>query len=260
MGRSLRVFFFSSRRRHTRFDCDWSSDVCSSDLPDLVVLSGGRAGLRRLRQLLATIARICGSRNGGPHLVPACRSRIAVSPPAIAAPTLKHQEEAWPRAWQTCRRAGLESSMDKRDNGAERVRGAGPAPSEKGEWSMRILNKSVGIAAILASALVSLGAPRAAAQTGSISGQILDVNGKPWAELTVQATSDQGAKQTAKTDNDGKYSIPSLRPGIYTVTITGFPPPNDKQPAYDFAKVKVGGGEDAKADANFKEIMAKQGA
>src|SRR2546430_8492397 len=25
--------FFSSRRRHTRFDCDWSSDVCSSDLP-----------------------------------------------------------------------------------------------------------------------------------------------------------------------------------------------------------------------------------
>src|SRR5260370_27360173 len=26
------VFFFSSRRRHTRFKCDWSSDVCSSDL------------------------------------------------------------------------------------------------------------------------------------------------------------------------------------------------------------------------------------
>src|SRR2546430_1696365 len=25
------IFFFSSRRRHTRFDCDWSSDVCSSD-------------------------------------------------------------------------------------------------------------------------------------------------------------------------------------------------------------------------------------
>src|SRR6266480_6880148 len=26
-------FFFSSRRRHTRLTCDWSSDVCSSDLP-----------------------------------------------------------------------------------------------------------------------------------------------------------------------------------------------------------------------------------
>src|SRR2546430_17263934 len=30
------LFFFSSRRRHTRFDCDWSSDVCSSDLGYLV--------------------------------------------------------------------------------------------------------------------------------------------------------------------------------------------------------------------------------
>src|SRR2546430_3175037 len=29
---SVAIFFFSSRRRHTRFDCDWSSDVCSSDL------------------------------------------------------------------------------------------------------------------------------------------------------------------------------------------------------------------------------------
>src|SRR5256886_10969998 len=28
----LLCYFFSSRRRHTRFDCDWSSDVCSSDL------------------------------------------------------------------------------------------------------------------------------------------------------------------------------------------------------------------------------------
>src|SRR5256886_2367668 len=30
--RGVNFFFFSSRRRHTRFDCDWSSDVCSSDL------------------------------------------------------------------------------------------------------------------------------------------------------------------------------------------------------------------------------------
>src|SRR2546427_4790874 len=32
VGSVVRLFFFSSRRRHTRFDCDWSSDVCSSDL------------------------------------------------------------------------------------------------------------------------------------------------------------------------------------------------------------------------------------
>src|SRR5256886_10503839 len=34
-------FFFSSRRRHTRFDCDWSSDVCSSDLAGGVFLWEG---------------------------------------------------------------------------------------------------------------------------------------------------------------------------------------------------------------------------
>src|SRR5256886_9207972 len=36
-------FFFSSRRRHTRFDCDWSSDVCSSDLTEakLVITADG---------------------------------------------------------------------------------------------------------------------------------------------------------------------------------------------------------------------------
>src|SRR5882762_10849358 len=30
-------FFFSSRRGHTRFKCDWSSDVCSSDLRGRIV-------------------------------------------------------------------------------------------------------------------------------------------------------------------------------------------------------------------------------
>src|SRR2546430_12151560 len=43
-------FFFSSRRRHTRFDCDWSSDVCSSDLraesgrPGAGARKSGKAG------------------------------------------------------------------------------------------------------------------------------------------------------------------------------------------------------------------------
>src|SRR5690606_40649308 len=33
------TFFFSSRRRHTRFSRDWSSDVCSSDLPSILALT-----------------------------------------------------------------------------------------------------------------------------------------------------------------------------------------------------------------------------
>src|SRR6266446_9615570 len=43
-------FFFSSRRRHTRLQGDWSSDVCSSDLPHLARLEDGlEAALSRLR-------------------------------------------------------------------------------------------------------------------------------------------------------------------------------------------------------------------
>src|SRR5690606_40595789 len=49
---SIRLcFFFSSRRRHTRFSRDWSSDVCSSDLSRLSkdrVVRGTRAA-RRVR-------------------------------------------------------------------------------------------------------------------------------------------------------------------------------------------------------------------
>src|SRR2546427_1229874 len=45
----ISIFFFSSRRRHTRFDCDWSSDVCSSDL------FMGRAPLSTLVGFNATI-------------------------------------------------------------------------------------------------------------------------------------------------------------------------------------------------------------
>src|SRR2546430_10003990 len=61
------MFFFSSRRRHTRFDCDWSSDVCSSDLyaPGVAAVApttvfadtvrlGGQYGDLRLDVALAT--------------------------------------------------------------------------------------------------------------------------------------------------------------------------------------------------------------
>src|SRR5437588_8457056 len=43
-------FFFSSRRRHTRSLCDWSSDVCSSDLKD-----GVPVGVRVAEELLVAI-------------------------------------------------------------------------------------------------------------------------------------------------------------------------------------------------------------
>src|SRR5207253_6007813 len=58
------VFFFSSRRRHTRWPRDWSSDVCSSDLERHAVqpavagthgLEGSRLLDRRLEALLVVL-------------------------------------------------------------------------------------------------------------------------------------------------------------------------------------------------------------
>src|SRR6267142_5752650 len=43
-------FFFSSRRRHTRLTCDWSSDVCSSDLEAEAREVLKRVGLEHLAQ------------------------------------------------------------------------------------------------------------------------------------------------------------------------------------------------------------------
>src|SRR5437588_8318151 len=52
-------FFFSSRRRHTRSLCDWSSDVCSSDLlwaahlkPEMGGQGYGQVKLALLNELL----------------------------------------------------------------------------------------------------------------------------------------------------------------------------------------------------------------
>src|SRR5688572_32975630 len=67
------IFFFSSRRRHTRFDCDWSSDVCSSDLREFAQTfgGGGRSGLFWAWGLLLCylrrrdVSRAAGGRGGG---------------------------------------------------------------------------------------------------------------------------------------------------------------------------------------------------
>src|SRR3712207_8144810 len=46
------LFFFSSRRRHTRYWRDWSSDVCSSDL-------GRHTGMRLVIGMILAEPRLC---------------------------------------------------------------------------------------------------------------------------------------------------------------------------------------------------------
>jgi hypothetical protein len=62
----------------------------------------------------------------------------------------------------------------------------------KGAKGMKRANNFLVLAAVVFAALISVLAPAASAQTGSVSGVILDVNEKPWAGVTVQAVSDQG--------------------------------------------------------------------
>src|SRR5256885_12888555 len=68
-------FFFSSRRRHTRLQGDWSSDVCSSDLPKTSrqMLWNRRCVTDRERQEQRRIGG-CGQR-AGCHHPPCSRSR-----------------------------------------------------------------------------------------------------------------------------------------------------------------------------------------
>ena len=121
---------------------------------------------------------------------------------------------------------------------------------------MRETAKTWLLAAVTLAALVFAMTPRASAQgDGTITGQVMDVAGKPWVDIAVQVVSEQGAKQETKTDKDGKYSIRNLRSGVYSVFIV-LPAPN--QP-YEI-KTRVQGGQPVTVDANFKDIVAKQGA
>src|SRR5205807_3626625 len=108
-------FFFSSRRRHTRLQGDWSSDVCSSDL------SSAAQALSR-----ASTAPARASRAGGGGRSPAqglrrrrgapCLSRVR---PLLPLPPLRSEER---RVGKACclavaRDASWKESCDVKDHG-----------------------------------------------------------------------------------------------------------------------------------------------
>src|SRR6266568_5739847 len=81
-------FFFSSRRRHTRWNCDWSSDVCSSDLrglrPDVIVIEPAPFGYESADMLAGLMAArpearviVLTSDHDVTHAVEAARAGVA---------------------------------------------------------------------------------------------------------------------------------------------------------------------------------------
>src|SRR3712207_7677552 len=91
---SCDVFFFSSRRRHTRYWRDWSSDVCSSDLPDLPPARRGHYQDRAVQLLRQAI-----------DLTPAAQRgtfwRMTIAPDAALDPIRRRSEER--RVGKECR-------------------------------------------------------------------------------------------------------------------------------------------------------------
>src|SRR5690606_41133853 len=78
-------FFFSSRRRHTRFSRDWSSDVCSSDLP------GGR--LSPSDPMLKSQPAICSAVAGAPRFGSASSGAMSSSAGAFEGSIAKPRSE-----------------------------------------------------------------------------------------------------------------------------------------------------------------------
>src|SRR5438034_9528246 len=96
-----RDFFFSSRRRHTRSLCDWSSDVCSSDLR----LAGNDERL--------ALGRTLGEFN---------RGVIEILPPSVAKPDAddrRRSEER--RVGKECRSRWVLDHKKKKENSARLI-------------------------------------------------------------------------------------------------------------------------------------------
>jgi tetratricopeptide (TPR) repeat protein len=93
-------------------------------------------------------------------------------------------------------------------------------------------------------------APRiaSAADTGILSGQIKDADGKPWPNITVGATVVEGTPgQTATTDAEGRFKISGLAAGIYIVSIT------QNGNLLLQIKAKVANNTETPADVNFHD-------
>src|SRR2546427_7304723 len=102
-------FFFSSRRRHTRFDCDWSSDVCSSDLGAVAAARIRARGVQRDARGRgragsgAIPSRVSGRRSMVPRLkacgFPLVRTvdQVAIRAPPERVFQMASQVERWPR-------------------------------------------------------------------------------------------------------------------------------------------------------------------
>lgn len=94
-----------------------------------------------------------------------------------------------------------------------------------------------------------------AQDSGRLNGEILDKEGKPYADVTVSLKNqDTGQVYTIKTDKNGKFVQLGMRGGIYTVTST------NAKDGFNFSeKMLINLDKDNEYKLNVKEVMAQAG-
>lgn len=103
---------------------------------------------------------------------------------------------------------------------------------------------------VLAFAIAAL-----AQDSGRLNGEILDKDGKPYADVTVVLkNNDTGQGYTNKTDKNGKFVQLGMRGGIYTITST-----NAKDNFTFTEKLAISLDHDNEYKLNVKEVMAQAG-
>jgi tetratricopeptide (TPR) repeat protein len=102
-------------------------------------------------------------------------------------------------------------------------------------------------------ALVLLLAMIVAAQGSTrVNGQVVDLQGKPWAGVTIVIKNpENGQTFTLKTDKDGKYTQLLSRGGVYAITI-------EPEKLNYSEKHTIQDGQENTIVINFKDIMAQQ--
>lgn len=103
-------------------------------------------------------------------------------------------------------------------------------------------------------ALLLLFAGVAAAQGGNVTGQVLDLQGKPFPNVAVAIKNDSGRTFNTKTDKNGNFIQAGVPDGVYTVTLTSpqLPQPFSQQFQQDSSNEKPW-------NINLKEIAASSG-
>src|ERR1019366_1165192 len=112
------------------------------------------------------------------------------------------------------------------------------------------------VLALIAGPLAALLATTAYAQGGVISGNMFDLTGKPYPNVTITFTNNETNKTSeTKTDAKGHYAMPGVAGGTYNVDFKAKDADGKDQLVYQ-AGLKITAGTSPTFDINLKDLQA----